>query len=118
MLLSFQDCNFILSKYVPVFLSASRHINFQAINTVVAGILHDVIDDAGENLQNVQDEFGEDVAKLVSSVSRLSYINQVLFCTHNALTETTILCVSYCTVVCGNGMNRRNINKKINFLIN
>ncbi|CAN6486468.1 unnamed protein product [Victoria cruziana] len=48
----------------------------RAINTVVAGILHDVIDDAGENLQNVQDEFGEDVAKLVSSVSRLSYINQ------------------------------------------
>ncbi|XP_031501510.1 uncharacterized protein LOC116265135 [Nymphaea colorata] len=50
----------------------------RAINTVVAGILHDVIDDAGENLQNVQDEFGEDVAKLVSSVSRLSYINQLL----------------------------------------
>lgn len=107
MLLTFQEQNFTLPKYVPVFLSASRHLHFQAINTVVAGILHDVIDDAGENLQNVQDEFGEDVAKLVSSVSRLSYINQVRFFVHNCTGWKNVFYVSS-NVVHGHGINRRN----------
>ncbi|KAK1261898.1 hypothetical protein QJS04_geneDACA008903 [Acorus gramineus] len=50
----------------------------RAINTVVAGILHDVIDDTLENLHNVEEEFGDDVANLVAGVSKLSYINQLL----------------------------------------
>lgn len=50
----------------------------RATNTVVAGILHDVIDDACESLQNIEEEFGEDVAKMVRGVSRLSGINQLL----------------------------------------
>eukprot|EP01018_Ginkgo_biloba_P027927 Gb_38498 [translate_table: standard] len=50
----------------------------RAINTIVAGILHDVIDDAGENLRNIEEEFGDDVASLVAGVSKLSYINQLL----------------------------------------
>lgn len=49
----------------------------QAIDTVVAGILHDVVDDTCESLHSVEEEFGDDVAKLVAGVSRLSYINQV-----------------------------------------
>lgn len=49
----------------------------QAANTVVAGILHDVIDDTCESLHNIEEEFGEDVAKLVRGVSRISGINQV-----------------------------------------
>lgn len=49
----------------------------QAIETVVAGILHDVIDDTCESLHSVEEQFGHDVAKLVAGVSRLSYINQV-----------------------------------------
>ncbi|EMS60076.1 GTP pyrophosphokinase [Triticum urartu] len=48
----------------------------RAINTVVAGILHDVIDDTAENLKSVAEQFGDDVASLVSGVSKLSYINQ------------------------------------------
>lgn len=44
----------------------------------MAGILHDVIDDTCESLHKVEEEFGDDVAKLVAGVSRLSYINQVL----------------------------------------
>ncbi|KAK1285304.1 hypothetical protein QJS10_CPB20g01170 [Acorus calamus] len=48
----------------------------RAINTVVAGILHDVIDDTLENLHSVEEEFGDDVANLVAGVSKLSYINQ------------------------------------------
>ncbi|GLJ10884.1 hypothetical protein SUGI_0137250 [Cryptomeria japonica] len=50
----------------------------RAVNTVVAGILHDVIDDTGENLKNVEQNFGDDVARLVAGVSKLSYINQLL----------------------------------------
>ena len=50
----------------------------QAINTVVAGILHDVIDDTSENLKSIEEKFGDDVASLVSGVSKLSYINQVI----------------------------------------
>lgn len=49
----------------------------QAVNTVVAGILHDVIDDTIANLSSIENEFGEDVARLVAGVSKLSYINQV-----------------------------------------
>jgi (p)ppGpp synthase/HD superfamily hydrolase len=44
----------------------------------VAGILHDVIDDTYESLHNIEEEFGDDVAKLVAGVSKLSYINQVI----------------------------------------
>ncbi|KAK9102846.1 hypothetical protein Sjap_020100 [Stephania japonica] len=50
----------------------------RAIDTIVAGILHDVIDDACESLQSIAEEFGEDVAKLVAGVSRVSCINQLL----------------------------------------
>lgn len=49
----------------------------QAIDTVISGILHDVVDDTCESLFNIEREFGEDIAKLVAGVSRLSYINQV-----------------------------------------
>ncbi|MCL7045548.1 hypothetical protein MKW94_014868, partial [Papaver nudicaule] len=53
-------------------------VGWQAIDTVVAGILHDVIDDTCESIHTIEEEFGADVAKLVSSVSKLSYINQLL----------------------------------------
>lgn len=52
-------------------------ILLQAVNTVVAGILHDVTDDTLENLRTIKEEFGDDVAHLVAGVSKLSYINQV-----------------------------------------
>ncbi|GKV07503.1 hypothetical protein SLEP1_g19269 [Rubroshorea leprosula] len=50
----------------------------RAVHTVVAGILHDVVDDTCETLLSIEAEFGNDVAKLVAGVSRLSYINQLL----------------------------------------
>jgi len=43
----------------------------------VAGILHDVVDDTSESLKSIEEQFGDDVASLVSGVSKLSYINQV-----------------------------------------
>ncbi|KAK4776715.1 hypothetical protein SAY86_005403 [Trapa natans] len=61
----------ILAMLVP---SSGR----RAVDTVVAGILHDVVDDTCESLQSIEREFGDDVAKLVAGVSRLSYINQLL----------------------------------------
>ena len=51
---------------------------WQAVDTVVAGILHDVVDDTGETLESIEKEFDADVVRLVAGVSRLSYINQVL----------------------------------------
>lgn len=51
----------------------------QAVDTVVAGILHDVVDDTCERLFSIEAEFGDDVARLVAGVSRFSYINQVKF---------------------------------------
>ncbi|KAK4256183.1 hypothetical protein QN277_009081 [Acacia crassicarpa] len=50
----------------------------RAVETVVAGILHDVVDDTCQGLQDIEEEFGEDVVRLVAGVSRLSYINQLL----------------------------------------
>ncbi|RXH95361.1 hypothetical protein DVH24_025045 [Malus domestica] len=59
----------ILAMLVPA--SGER-----AVETVVAGILHDVVDDTCVSFSDIQQEFGDDVAKLVAGVSRLSYINQ------------------------------------------
>ncbi|CAD6242839.1 unnamed protein product [Miscanthus lutarioriparius] len=50
----------------------------KAVNTVVAGILHDVVCDTSESLKSIEEQFGDDVASLVSGVSKLSYINQLL----------------------------------------
>ncbi|KAJ7524162.1 hypothetical protein O6H91_18G080400 [Diphasiastrum complanatum] len=61
----------ILAALVP---SHGKH----AVDTVVAGVLHDVVDDTGRNLKDVREHFGDDVAKLVAGVSKLSHINQLL----------------------------------------
>eukprot|EP00271_Cylindrocystis_brebissonii_P016429 TRINITY_DN3998_c0_g1_i1.p1 TRINITY_DN3998_c0_g1~~TRINITY_DN3998_c0_g1_i1.p1 ORF type:complete len:1172 (+),score=255.30 TRINITY_DN3998_c0_g1_i1:756-4271(+) len=50
----------------------------RAIDTVVAGILHDVVDDTGRTLLDVKREFGDSVEELVREVSHLSHINQLL----------------------------------------
>ncbi len=39
------------------------------INCVVAGILHDVVEDTKYSLKNVEIEFGKDIAKIVEEVS-------------------------------------------------
>eukprot|EP00850_Spirogloea_muscicola_P021226 SM000241S08515 [mRNA] locus=s241:144841:151628:+ [translate_table: standard] len=50
----------------------------RAVDTIVAGILHDVVDDGRRTLTEVRKYFGKDVATLVEGVSRLSHINQLL----------------------------------------
>ncbi|CAK9855092.1 unnamed protein product, partial [Sphagnum jensenii] len=50
----------------------------RAVNTVVAGVLHDVVDDTGRDLRDVREHFGDEVARLVAGVSKLSHINQLL----------------------------------------
>lgn len=52
-------------------------VYLQAVHTVVAGVLHDVVDDTRQDLRNVRENFGDDVARLVGGVSKLSNINQV-----------------------------------------
>lgn len=44
------------------------------VDTVVAGILHDVIEDTGVTIQQLEEKFGADVAKLVDGVTKLSRI--------------------------------------------
>ncbi|KAH9727941.1 GTP diphosphokinase [Citrus sinensis] len=61
-----------------VAIASGACLSTKAVDTVVAGILHDVVDDACESLGSIEEEFGDEVAKLVAGVSRLSYINQLL----------------------------------------
>ncbi|GMH09101.1 hypothetical protein Nepgr_010941 [Nepenthes gracilis] len=53
-------------------------IGKRAVDTVIAGILHDVVDDTNESLLSIREEFDDDVAKLVAGVSRLSHVNELL----------------------------------------
>ena len=62
----------------------------QAVDTIVAGVLHDVVDDTGRDHRNVREQFGDQVAKLVAGVSKLSNINQV----HNPSLGTDRLLIS------------------------
>ncbi|KAL5098706.1 hypothetical protein RYX36_003033 [Vicia faba] len=51
----------------------------RAVETIVAGILHDIDDDTCQSLHDIETKFGDDVAELVASVSKLSYINHVAY---------------------------------------
>ena len=73
--------NYVNPIYLTISISSLKsQRSTQAVDTVVAGILHDVIDDTSESLDTIEREFDDDVAKLVAGVSRLSYINQVNTC--------------------------------------
>lgn len=43
-------------------------------DTVIAGLLHDVVEDAGVSLKSIEQTFGSDVAGLVSGVTKLSQV--------------------------------------------
>lgn len=44
------------------------------LTTVIAGLLHDVVEDAGVTLEEIKSLFGEDVSSLVNGVTRVSKI--------------------------------------------
>jgi GTP diphosphokinase / guanosine-3',5'-bis(diphosphate) 3'-diphosphatase len=44
------------------------------INVVVAGILHDIVEDTGIEIEDIQQRFGADIASLVDSVTKLKKI--------------------------------------------
>ena len=45
------------------------------VDTLCAGLLHDVIEDCGVTKQELEEEFGEEVAKLVDGVSKISKLH-------------------------------------------
>lgn len=44
------------------------------IATIITGLLHDTVEDTGVTLENIEKEFGKDVAELVDGVTKLSRI--------------------------------------------
>ena len=50
---------------------ADMHLDVQAI---IAALLHDVVEDTSASLEDIADEFGEEVAQLVDGVSKLDQI--------------------------------------------
>jgi GTP pyrophosphokinase len=42
--------------------------------SIIAGILHDTVEDGAANFQDIKKEFGEDVAYLVDGVTKVSYL--------------------------------------------
>ncbi len=47
------------------------------VNVVVAGMLHDTVEDTPVTLVDIQNDFGEDVAKLVDGVTKLTQLPRV-----------------------------------------
>lgn len=47
----------------------ARHTNGRDINLIIAGLLHDTVEDCGVTLEEIEKEFGKDVADLVREVS-------------------------------------------------
>lgn len=50
----------------------------RAESAIIAALLHDVLDDTSVKVQQIEDQFGTEVASMVSKVSQLSSMNQLL----------------------------------------
>lgn len=62
---------FVTHPLMVAYKLAEMHIH---LNVVVAGILHDVVEDTGVTLDEISQQFGEDVAMLVNSVTKLKKV--------------------------------------------
>eukprot|EP00951_Prasinocladus_malaysianus_P037641 scaffold405983_cov34-Prasinocladus_malaysianus.AAC.1 len=51
---------------------------FRARTAVICAVLHDVVDDTKVDVEEVEDKFGSEVSEIVSKVSQLSTLNQLL----------------------------------------
>jgi GTP pyrophosphokinase len=47
------------------------------VDVVVAGLLHDTVEDTPVTLKDIENDFGEDVAKLVDGVTKLTQLPRV-----------------------------------------
>jgi len=65
------------AKIVEALLSPTED-DERAEAAVITALLHDVMDDAGIKQQRIEDEFGPQVASMVSRVSQLSATNQLV----------------------------------------
>ena len=53
--------------------------------TIAAGLLHDVVEDTIVTIENLRQDFGEEVAKLVDGVTKLEHIDQLSQISHRTL---------------------------------
>ena len=61
-----------------VFPSTHLTDSGRAEATIIAALLHDVLDDTSVKAQQVEEQFGSDVVHMVAQVSQLSSMNQLL----------------------------------------
>lgn len=50
----------------------------RAESAIIAALLHDVLDDTSVKADQIEDQFGSEVASMVGKVSQLSSMNQLL----------------------------------------
>ena len=65
---------FIMHPLATAYNLAELHLDYQ---TISAGLLHDVVEDCDVSNEDLTDEFGEDIAKLVFGVTKLTEVENV-----------------------------------------
>jgi len=63
---------FILHPYAVARICAELHLDDE---TIAAALLHDVVEDTGISLEEVAEEFGDEVAQLVDGVTKLTRVH-------------------------------------------
>ena len=63
--------DFIHHPYGVALILASLHLDEE---TIAAALLHDVVEDTDTTLDDVRDEFGDEIARLVDGVTKLTRV--------------------------------------------
>lgn len=80
-------------KMVAVLNSAVTGCRAEA--AIIAALLHDVLDDTSVKADQIEEQFGSEVASMVGKVSQLSSMNQLLRRRRRQLVSHSITTCSY-----------------------
>jgi len=67
----FSGERYFIHPYNVALILADLHVDVQ---TIAAGLLHDVVEDTGITYENIKKEFGEEIADMVDGVTKLSKV--------------------------------------------